>query len=34
MNHSKEERSCLKEGEDASVEEGDNDIAGGIAMEE
>ena len=34
MNRSKEERSHLKEGEDAIVEEGDNGVAGGIAMDE
>ena len=34
MNRSKEERSCLKEGEDAIVEEGNNGIAGGITMDE
>jgi len=34
MNHNKEERSCLKEGEDAIVEEGDNGVAGVVAMEE
>jgi len=33
MNHSKEERSLLKEGENAIVEEGDNGVAGGITMD-
>ena len=33
MNCSEEERSCLKEGEDAIVEEGDG-IAGGVAVDE
>ena len=34
MNRSEEERSRLKEGEDAIVEEGDNGVAGGVAVDE